>query len=325
MDIWEELKKLAGYNSGDGGVDSYGVDHSGFSTRDELEYQNARLTRENQLAENFAKQGIAEENYPKYGTNFWGQTSENNYGFGTSNISQNVQDVTNRLNSMATQNNNEQQLKMPAGSEQQLTMPSYELQQKLQQSQTSTWDKIKNAANNFADATQAATVGYATGASLGNFDEAMGTATAAVTGNPNNYTLGRDATRQLQNNLQKQHPYVYGGAEFAGAMTTPMHLVKDTTFANKALNAFTDTLNASAGYAENWNDFGTNLAVNGIANNIGLQAEQLPIWRASAKPIMQLGKKIFKQGINSSADKMKNTFYNKDDEDEDEEEKYYYY
>ena len=94
MNIWEELKKLAGYSSGDGGVDSYGVDHSGFSTRDELEYQNARLTRENQLAENFAKQGIAEENYPKYGTNFWGQTSENNYGFGTSNISQNVQDVT---------------------------------------------------------------------------------------------------------------------------------------------------------------------------------------------------------------------------------------
>ena len=27
-------------------------------------------------------------------------------------------------------------------------------------------------------------------------------------------------------------------------------------------------LNASAGYAENWDDFGTNLAVNGAANNI---------------------------------------------------------
>ena len=323
MDIWEELKKLAGYNSGDGGVDSYGVDHSGFSTRDELEYQNARLTRENQLAENFAKQGIAEENYPKYGTNFWGQTSENNYGFGTSNISQNVQDVTNRLNSMATQNNNTQQLQMPAGSEQQLTMPSYE----LQQPQTSTWDKIKNAANNFADATQAATVGYATGASLGNFDEAMGTATAAVTGNPNNYTLGRDATRQLQNNLQKQHPYVYGGAEFAGAMTTPMHLAKDTTFANKALNAFTDTLNASAGYAQNWKDFGTNLAVNGIANIVGLKAEQLPIWRATGNTLSKFatntGRKFIKQGINSSADKLKNVYYKEDDEDE--EEKYYYW
>jgi len=157
-----------------------------------------------------------------------------------------------------------------------------------------------------------------------NFDEAMGTATAAVTGNPNNYTLGRDATRQLQNNLQKQHPYVYGGAEFAGAMTTPMHLVKDTTFANKAVNAFTDTLNASAGYAQNWKDFGTNLAVNGIANSAGLSFDKVPLGRASARPFMQLGKKIFKQGINSSADKIKNTFYNKDD-DEDKEEKEYYY
>ena len=110
----------------------------------------------------------------------------------------------------------------------------------------------------------------------------------------------------------------------AGAMTTPMHLVKDTTFANKALNAFTDTLNASAGYAQNWKDFGTNLVANGAANWLGLKFEQLPIFRASAKPLMQLGKKFFKQGINSSADKMKNTFYNKDDEDEDEEEKYYY-
>lgn len=152
MDIWEELKKLAGYNSGDGGVDSYGVDHSGFSTRDELEYQNARLTRENQLAENFAKQGIAEENYPKYGTNFWGQTSENNYGFGTSNISQNVQDVTNRLNSMATQNNNEQQL-------------NNNLQSSEQNNTSSTWDSVKdftqNAVNAIAPYTPTYYAGYA--------------------------------------------------------------------------------------------------------------------------------------------------------------------
>ncbi len=98
MDIWDEIKKLTGYQSGNGGVDSYGVDHSGFSTRDELEYQSARLARENQLAEGFAKQGIAEENYPQYGTNFWGGSPENNYGFGTSNIKQNIENVTNRLN-----------------------------------------------------------------------------------------------------------------------------------------------------------------------------------------------------------------------------------
>ncbi|MBQ7633119.1 MAG: hypothetical protein IJS88_03305, partial [Alphaproteobacteria bacterium] len=73
-----------------------------------------------------------------------------------------------------------------------------------------------------------------------------------------------------------------------------------------------------AGYAENWNDFGTNLAVNGIANIIGLTAEQLPLWRASARPLTQFGKKFFKQGINSSADKVKNMYYKEGDE-----EKYY--
>lgn len=97
MDIWNTTKQLTGYKPGNGGIDSYGVDHSGFSIRDELEYQTARLDRENQLAESFAKHGIAEENYPQYGTNFWGSLPENNYGFGTSNISQNIQNVTNQL------------------------------------------------------------------------------------------------------------------------------------------------------------------------------------------------------------------------------------
>ena len=105
MDIWDEIKKLSGYQSGNGGVDSYGVDHSGFSTRDELEYQSARLARENQLAENFSKQGIAEENYPQFGTNFWGGTPENNYGFGTSNIKQNIENVTSQLNRSGVGNN----------------------------------------------------------------------------------------------------------------------------------------------------------------------------------------------------------------------------
>ena len=105
MDIWDEIKKLSGYQSRNGGGDSYGVDHSGFSTRDELEYQSARLARENQLAEGFAKQGIAEENYPQYGTNFWGGSPENNYGFGTSNISQNIQNISNQLNNSGVSNN----------------------------------------------------------------------------------------------------------------------------------------------------------------------------------------------------------------------------
>ncbi|MBR1756809.1 MAG: hypothetical protein IJ738_04515 [Alphaproteobacteria bacterium] len=179
----------------------------------------------------------------------------------------------------------------------------------------STWNKVKSMVNNFANGTEAAVAGYTAGSTLGNFDEGMGVATAIATANPNNYTLGRDGTRKWQNDLQQQHPFIYGVSEFVG---TPMHLAKDTTFANKALNAATDTLNASAGYAENWNDFGTNLAVNGIANMVGLQVEQIPAWRAAGstlgKFVAKNGLKTVKQGINSVADKLKNMYYN-DDED----------
>ena len=221
-----------------------------------------------------------------------------------------------------TQNNNVLQLRMPAGSEQQITMPSYELQQQLQQPQTSAWDKVKNAANNFAGGTEAFSVGYATGATLGNFDEGMGTATAALTGNRNNYTMGRDATRQLQNDLQQKHPIAYGVGEFTGAMTTPMHLAKEENFKQKAFNAFTDTLNASVGYAKNWNDFGTNLVANGLANIAGLGLEGLPVGRAfnssTGKKLLANGYKFAKQGFNSVADKLKNMYY------DEEEEKYRY-
>ena len=147
----------------------------------------------------------------------------------------------------------------------------------------------------------------------------MGTATAAVTLDPRNYTMGRDAVRQLQNDLSKRHPYIYGGAEFVGAMTTPMHLAKEETFKNKAFNALTDTINASVGYAEDWDDFATNLVVNGIANTAGLPIDVIPFTRAAGRPLVQWGKKVFKQGINSSADKMKKMYY----KEGEEEEKYY--
>ncbi len=197
----------------------------------------------------------------------------------------------------------EQQLKMPAGSEYYITKPKPQ--------EPSSWDKIKDWAENTGDAMQAGAVGYATGATLGNFDEGMGAVTSAVTGNPDNYNMGRDATRQLQNELQQRYPYIYGGAEFVGAMTTPMHLAKGENFKQKAFNALTDTLNASAGYAENWNDFGTNLAVNGFANAAGLGADLTPIGRG----LGATGKKIIKQGFNFLTDKAKNMFYDDDDED----------
>ncbi len=47
MDFWGNYRSPFGYENGeDDGVDSYGVDHSGFSTQDELQYQNARTKRE---------------------------------------------------------------------------------------------------------------------------------------------------------------------------------------------------------------------------------------------------------------------------------------
>ncbi len=75
---------------------SYGVDHSNFSTRDEVEYQFERFEKEKQMAENLKQQGIEPENYPQLGTAFWGNNPENNYGFGNSNISANIENRKNQ-------------------------------------------------------------------------------------------------------------------------------------------------------------------------------------------------------------------------------------
>ncbi len=212
-------------------------------------------------------------------------------------------------------NNMKPQIRMPTGSEQQITL--------LRPQRPTTWSKFKDWAGNTGDAMQASAVGYASGTTLGNFDEGVGIATAVATLNPNNYTMARNAIRELQKDLQQRHPIIYGGAEFAGAMFTPMHLAKGENFKQKAFNALTDTLNASAGYAENWNDFGTNLAVNSAANMVGLAFDAIPIFRTlgsnTGKTLLKGGKKFIKQGINSVADKMKNMYY-KENEDE---ERYY--
>ena len=96
MDIYDKYKSRLGYEIGDNGIDSYGVNHNGFSAQDEVQYQNARTERENQLIQNYNNQGI-NQNYPQYSTNFWGN-SENNYGFGSSNIAGNIANITNRFN-----------------------------------------------------------------------------------------------------------------------------------------------------------------------------------------------------------------------------------
>ena len=82
-----------GYQTNDGKIDSYGVDHSGFTTRDELEYQFARDKREQDLMKQYNAQGIT-KNFPQYGTNFWGN-SANNYGFGMTNIGSNIANMQN--------------------------------------------------------------------------------------------------------------------------------------------------------------------------------------------------------------------------------------
>ena len=48
------------------------------------------MIKENQLIQNYNNQGIT-KNYPQYGTNFWASSPENNYGFGTSNIHNNIE------------------------------------------------------------------------------------------------------------------------------------------------------------------------------------------------------------------------------------------
>ena len=85
MDMYKRYKSALGYELGDDGIDSYGVDHNGFSTRDELAYQFARDKREGKLLDYYQSQGI-NDNYPQYGTDFWGDNAADNYGFGSSEI-----------------------------------------------------------------------------------------------------------------------------------------------------------------------------------------------------------------------------------------------
>ena len=120
MDMYPKYKSPLGYSTGDNNIDAYGVDHSGFSNRDEIEYQIARGARENQIIQNYNNQGIT-ENYPQYTTNFWGSSPENNYGFGTSKIHNNIENMQNQTNfgnSNNTQwgmNNEQSQVYNPLG------------------------------------------------------------------------------------------------------------------------------------------------------------------------------------------------------------------
>ena len=95
MDMYPRYKSKFGYQIGNNQIDSYGVDHSGFTTQDEVAYQFAREEKENSLLDQLKKQGIT-ENFPQYGTNFWGN-SANNYGFGMTNIAGNIANMQNNF------------------------------------------------------------------------------------------------------------------------------------------------------------------------------------------------------------------------------------
>ena len=86
--MYPRYQSRAGYFNQDNQTDGYGVDHSGFSLRDELLYQTARNKREQELFENYERQGL-DKDCPRLGTSFWGKPADN-YGFGRSNIENNI-------------------------------------------------------------------------------------------------------------------------------------------------------------------------------------------------------------------------------------------
>lgn len=81
------------YTTGDTNIDSYGVDHSNFTTRDEIEYQFYRQEEENRRKNIYDKLGLKGK-YPQLGKKFWGNP-ENNYGFGSSHIHNQIEDLKN--------------------------------------------------------------------------------------------------------------------------------------------------------------------------------------------------------------------------------------
>ena len=98
MDWYAKYKSPLGYQTGENQIDSYGVDHSGFSTRDEIAYQMARQQRENQMIKNYNNQGITQD-YPQLGTTFWSNSPDDNFGFGSSNIANNIENMQDQTRS----------------------------------------------------------------------------------------------------------------------------------------------------------------------------------------------------------------------------------
>ena len=95
--MYSKYKSPLGYSMGEDNIDTYGVDHSRFSIRDELSYQLARRQREKEIIKKYNELGIT-GNYPQSGTDFWGKAEEHNYGLGVSNIGNSIPNVVKQLN-----------------------------------------------------------------------------------------------------------------------------------------------------------------------------------------------------------------------------------
>ncbi|MBP5398911.1 MAG: hypothetical protein J6Y53_00650 [Alphaproteobacteria bacterium] len=102
MGFFGKYQSPFGYMSGDNGVDSYGVDHSGFSTQDELQYQTLRTNIENELANDMDRQEIPQSNYPQYGTSFWQNAGLREGGLDVASISPTVQAALNLAKNNST-------------------------------------------------------------------------------------------------------------------------------------------------------------------------------------------------------------------------------
>ena len=91
MDFFKKYTIPFGCVTNGSQIDKYGIDHSTFSTRDELEYQFARQEREKQLADILNRQGFARQDYPQPHTGFRRNNPQNNYGVCNSDIHNNTE------------------------------------------------------------------------------------------------------------------------------------------------------------------------------------------------------------------------------------------
>ena len=84
--FYNDYQSPLGYRTLENGYDTYGVDHSQFTTREEVEYQDKRVKREEELMQQQRNMGIT-GNYKQYGSDFWSVSPENNYGLKTNDLS----------------------------------------------------------------------------------------------------------------------------------------------------------------------------------------------------------------------------------------------